>query len=119
MGDAVAVAAAGFSGRVLPQFDRLCFEGHYARRAKANQATVVREALLSAGFGRLEMKRTAATVRAADGLPRSLWIESWPDPVVYPQMCCSNLGGCQPSRQFAAVKASMFVSATAGFIAWR
>ena len=50
---------------------------------RADRAAVVREALLSAGLVAPEIERLAASVRAADGLPRYVWTDERPDPASY------------------------------------
>jgi hypothetical protein len=50
---------------------------------KADRATVVREALLSAGIVAPEVERMAADVLSADGLPRFIWTDERPEPSTY------------------------------------
>jgi hypothetical protein len=50
---------------------------------KADRATVVREALLSAGIVAPEVERMAATVTLPDGTSRFVWTDSRPDRVSY------------------------------------
>jgi hypothetical protein len=57
---------------------------------KADRATVVREALLSAGMVAPEIERLAASVRATDGLPRFVWTDEEARPC---QLRADDLGG--------------------------
>ena len=66
--------------RVLVSRD---WSGKTLREHKADRATVVREALLSAGIVGPEVERMAADVLSADGLPRYVWTDEKPDPSTY------------------------------------
>jgi hypothetical protein len=50
---------------------------------KADRATVVREALESAGMLAPDMERMAADVLSPDGLPRFIWTDEQPDTTTY------------------------------------
>jgi hypothetical protein len=65
---------------------------------KADRATVVREALLSAGMVGPDLERMAADVRASDGLPRYVWTESRPDPASYSQVILASIAERQRRR---------------------
>ena len=58
---------------------------------KADRATVVREALLSAGVVAPEIERMAADVKASDGLPRYVWTDSRPEPSAYTQVLLRSI----------------------------
>src|SRR5215217_2230519 len=63
----------GLGGRrVLVSSDRA---GTSLTEHKADRATVVREARLSAGVVTPEIERLAADLRASDGLPRYVWTD--------------------------------------------
>jgi len=82
---------------------------------KADRATVVREALLSAGVVAPEIERMAVDVKASDGLPRYVWTDSRPDPASYAQVILQSITERQRWRaQYEAAKAVYTVSATGG-----
>ena len=71
----------GLGGRrvlVSRQWSGKTLAGH-----RADRATVVREALESAGMLGPEIERMAATVTASDGKPRFVWTDTRPDPATY------------------------------------
>ena len=65
---------------------------------KADRATVVREALLSAGVAAPEIERMAADVKASDGLPRYVWTDSRPEPAAYTQVLLRSISERQRWR---------------------
>ena len=94
------LVSRGWSGKTLSEH-------------KADRATVVREALLSAGMVGPEIERMAADVLAADGRPRYVWTESRPDPASYPQVILSSITERQRWReQYQSAKAVDNRSAT-------
>ena len=71
----------GLGGRrVLVSRD---WSGKTLGQHRADRATVVREALLSAGVVAPETERMAADVTMADGSPRYVWTDAKPDPRIY------------------------------------
>jgi hypothetical protein len=58
---------------------------------KADRATVVREALLSAGIVAPEVERMAATVTLPDGTSRFVWTDSRPDRGSYAQTILASI----------------------------
>ena len=58
---------------------------------KADRATVVREALLTAGIVAPETARMAATVTLADGRPRFVWTDTKPDPMIYARVILASV----------------------------
>jgi hypothetical protein len=70
LGGRRVLVSRGWSGKTLAEH-------------KADRATVVREALLSAGMVPPEIERLAACVRASDGLPRFVWSETRPESESY------------------------------------
>ena len=74
--------------RVLVSRD---WSGKTLSEHKADRATVVREALLSAGIVAPEVERMAADVLSADGLPRFIWTDDRPDPSTYAQVILASI----------------------------
>jgi len=87
----------GLGGRrVLVSRD---WSGKTLAEHKADRATVVREALLSAGVVAPEVERMAADVLASDGLPRFVWTDSRPEPAAYPQVLLRSITERQRWRE--------------------
>ena len=79
----------GLGGRrvlVSRQWSGKTLAGH-----RADRATVVREALLTAGILAPEIERLAADVTAADGLPRYVWTDAKPDPITYTRVLLASI----------------------------
>ena len=74
--------------RVLVSRD---WSGKTLSEHKADRATVVRQALLSAGIVAPEVERLAADVISADGLPRFIWTDDTPDPSTYAQVILASI----------------------------
>ena len=88
--------------RVLVSRD---WSGKTLREHKADRATVVREALLSAGIIAPEVERMAADVLSPDGLPRYVWTEEKPDRSTYTLMMLKAIAERQRWRaQYAQAK---------------
>jgi len=86
----------GLGGRrVLVSRD---WSGKTLAEHKADRATVVREALLSAGVVAPEIERMAADVKASDGLPRYVWTDSRPEPAAYTQVLLRSISERQRWR---------------------
>jgi len=58
---------------------------------KADRATVVREALTSAGIDAPELDRMAASVSLPDGSPRSVWTDTRPDADIYARVILASV----------------------------
>lgn len=67
------------------------WSGKTLKGHRADRATVVREALMSAGVVAPEIERMAADVLAADGLPRFIWSEEKTDPSMYAQVILASV----------------------------
>lgn len=95
------------------------WSGKTLGKHRADRATVVREALLSAGILAPEIERMAADVKAADGHPRFVWTDTKTDPATYARVILESIAEKQRWRaQYEAAKASVgsvdSVSATGG-----
>ena len=60
---------------------------------RADRATVVREALTSAGIGAPELDPMAASVTLPDGSPRFVWTDTRPDADIYARVILASGGG--------------------------
>ena len=58
---------------------------------RADRASVVREALLSAGIVEPEVERMAADVVSADGAPRFVWTDTRPDVKTYTRLILESI----------------------------
>src|SRR5829696_5338530 len=86
----------GLGGRrVLVSRD---WSGKTLAEHRADRATVVREALLSAGVVAPETERLAASVLASDGLPRFVWTDERPDPASYTRVILASIAERQRWR---------------------
>jgi hypothetical protein len=81
--------------RVLVSRD---WSGKTLSEHKADRATVVREALLSAGIVAPEVERMAADVLSADGLPRFIWSDDRLDSSTYAQVILASIAERQRWR---------------------
>jgi hypothetical protein len=87
------------------------WSGRTLAEHRADRATVVREALLSAGMIAPEIERLAASVTASDGHPRFVWTDTRPDSVSYTQVILAAIAERQRWREQYA-EAVDIVSAT-------
>lgn len=77
---------------------------------KADRATVVREALLSAGIVAPETERMAADVTMPDGTPRFVWTDTNPDQATYALVLLASIAERHRWRaQYEAAKAAAAV----------
>ena len=67
------------------------WSGKTLQAHKADRATVVREALLTAGVVAPEVERMAADVLSADGLPRFVWCDEKLDSATYVQVILASI----------------------------
>ncbi len=67
------------------------WSGKTLQAHKADRATVVREALLTAGVVAPEVERMAADVLSADGLPRFVWCDEKLDSATYVQVILESI----------------------------
>ena len=66
---------------------------------RADRATVVREALLSAGIVAPEVERMAASVTSEDGHPRFVWTDTRPDATTYTRLILESISERHRWRQ--------------------
>ena len=72
----------------------------------ADRATVVREALTSAGINAPELDRMAASMTLPDGSPRFVWTDTQPDPATYARVILASIVERQRWRtRYEAAKA--------------
>jgi hypothetical protein len=101
----------GGGRRVLVSRD---WSGKTLSQHKADRATVVREALLSAGIVAPEVERMAADVLSADGMPRFIWTDDTPDPSTYAQVILASIAERQRWRaQYEQAKDQLAAAAGA------
>lgn len=81
------------------------WSGKTVQEHRADRATVVREALLSAGIVAPEVERMAADVVSADGLPRFIWTDEHVHPDQYARIILESIAERQRWRaQYEAAR---------------
>ena len=67
------------------------WSGKTLKQHRADRATVVREALLTAGILAPEVERLAASVTLPDGRPRFVWTDTKTDPISYARVILESV----------------------------
>ena len=89
------------------------WSGKTLKQHRVDRATVVREALLTAGILAPEVERLAASVRLPDGRPRFVWTDTKTDPISYARVILESVMERASWRaQYEAAKAVTPRSAT-------